>query len=44
MGAARDILLAGKVAFVSEASKGMGVAIADALAGAGAGLVLTRPR
>ena len=41
MGATRDISLAGKVAFVSGASKGMGVAIAEALAGAGADLALT---
>ena len=41
MGATREISLAGKVAFVSGASKGIGVAIADALAEAGADLALT---
>ena len=33
--------LSGKVAFVSGASKGIGIAIAEALADAGADLVLT---
>ncbi len=38
---AYEISLEGKVAFVSGASKGIGVAIADALASAGADLALT---
>ena len=41
MGATREISLAGKVAFVSGASKGIGVAVAEALAEAGADLALT---
>ena len=41
MPAGREISLKGRVAFVSGASKGIGVAVAEALAGAGADLALT---